>query len=421
MNGRSRFVDNRKISGKQNDKQVLFAAVLLIGAYTLACGFLFFMQAAFAHDTFFESDLPAHLRMAEDGWGYSLTAVVYRIASMLPGYYFWVAAFLALFAGGTMAASFWFLWKEVFSKLNIRAAGWSALCSAIAVNIVMPCFVKAVHYQRYVGYQSPSVWHNSTYTVMKFFALMTLVYYVRFAKEYKEKVILKDWILFTVFLTLSTATKTSFLLVFAPAAFIGLFFDLYRKVPIKRVLLFASAILPSLAIMLFQELVLFGEDTGNGIAIEFGYNVYLRAERPYFTMILSALFPVLVFLFNVIPVCRETVKDLNEKKLPKHMPFFLAWTMWLFGALQLLFLKETGSRALDGNFTWGYDICLFVLFGVSLLYFLENLRSKTFLTGKFAVRIIYASVLGAVFGYHMYCGLYFFIRLLTGVTYFMQG
>ena len=104
-----------------------------------------------------------------------------------------------------------------------------------------------------------------------------------------------------------------------------------------------------------------------------------------------------------------------------HTPFFLAWCMWGFGALQLLFLKETGTRALDGNFTWGYDICLFVLFAVSLVYFLENLRGTTFLGGKYVPRVLYASVLGAIFGYHMYCGLYFFIRMLMGVTYFMQA
>ena len=189
--------------GTDNKKEILFrvAATVLFGAYTMACGYLFYMQAAAAHDQYFESDLPAHLRMAEEGWGYSLTAVFYRIASALPLYHAIVAIFLALFAGGTMVVTYWIFRNEVFANLKLRGANWSALCSAIAVNIVMPCFVKAVHYQRYVGYQSPSIWHNSTYTVMKFFAILTIAFYLRFAKNYKEKVQIKDWILFTVFLT----------------------------------------------------------------------------------------------------------------------------------------------------------------------------------------------------------------------------
>lgn len=396
-------------------------ACLIFTVYTAACGYLFFMQADAAHDLYFESDLPAHLKMAEDGWGYSLTAVFYRLFYLLPGYHFLVAAFLAFFAGGTMVVTYLFFWKFIFSRWFVKGAKWSALGAAVAVNTVMPCFIKAIHYQRYVGYQSPSVWHNSTYTVMKFFAVLTLIYYIRIFYDYKKKWVWKDWILFTLFLTLSTATKTSFLLVFAPVAFLGLFYDLYRKVPVKRILLFASSIIPSIGIVLFQEVVLFGEETGNGIAVDFGYNVYLRAEKPYFTMILSALFPVLVFLFNIVPVVKETVRNLKHKELPRHALFFLSWSMWAVGALQLLFLKETGGRELDGNFTWGYDLCLFLVFAVSIVYFMMNLRSRRFMKGNYPVRLIYASVLGAVLGYHMYCGFVFFIRLLTGVTYFMQA
>ena len=415
------MLKNSESNGKNKDIVFIIVAVLVFGIYTIACGYLFFMQADAAHDLYFESDLLAHLQMAEDGWGYSLTAVFYRIFYMLPGYHVLVACFLAFFAGGTMVATYFILRELVFSKWKIRGVKWSALGAAISTNIVMPCFIQAVHYQRYVGYQSPSVWHNSTYTVMKFFSLLTLYYYIRFFTEYKKKVVWKDWILFTVFLTLSTATKTSFLLVFGPVALVGLFFDFYRKVPIKRILLFASSILPSVAIVLFQEMVLFGEDTGNGIVIEFGYNVYLRADKPYFTMILSALFPVLIFLFNIIPVCRQTIKDLKHKSLPVHTAFFLAWSMWAVGAIQLLFLKETGTRIQDGNFSWGYDFCLFILFVVSIVYYMMNLRSTRFLKGIYPLRILYAAVLGAVLGYHMYCGFIFFIRLLNGVTYFMQA
>ena len=401
---------------KKNKNNSIFVAVLVLvfAAYTIACGYLFYMQAARAEGQYFESDLPAHLSMAKDGWGYSLTAVFYRLFMLLPGFEIFVAAFLALFAGGTMAATYFGIRKFIGNR-------WSALGASVAANIVMPCFMKAVHYERYIGYQSPSVWHNSTYTVMKCLALLTLIFYLRFAHGYKKKIQWRDWILFTLFLTLSTATKTSFLLVFAPVAFAGLIVDLIRKVSVGRVLLFASAIIPSIAVVLLQEAVLFGGETGNGIVIDFGYNVYLRAQRPYFTMILSALFPVLIFLFNIGNVIRETLSDLKKKYFPRHTPFVLAWSMWAIGALELLFLKETGKRELDGNFLWGYDFCLFVLFVISVVYFMNNLRSVRFLKGSYAGHIAYASVLGAVLAYHMYCGLYFFLRLLGGTTYFMQG
>ena len=399
---------------KKTDSLFTVVSALLYGGYTIACIFLYYMQAAVGSEEKYLSDLPAHLQMAKDGWGYSLTALIYRFFMLLPAYEVWVALFLGLCTGATMVLTYFAVRNFVYGK-------WAALCTAFAVNIVMPCFVNAVHYQRYVGYQSPSVWHNSTYLVMKLLASLTLVFYLRTAHDYKKKMPWKHFILFTVFLTLSTAVKSSFLLVFAPVAFVGLFFDGARKVPVKRILLFASAILPSLAILLFQEVVLFGKDTENGIVFEFGYNVYLRAERPYLTMILSALFPVLVFLFNIVPVIKETLRDFKAKRLPRHTFFFLAWSMWAMGAFELLFLKETGQRALDGNFSWGYDFTLFVLFVLSILYFMNNLRSVRFLGGNKVFRNIYTVITGAVLAYHMYCGALFFVRLLLGQSYFMMA
>ena len=399
---------------KKNDSLFIAVSALLYGGYTLACIFLYYMQATVGSEAQYLSDLPAHLQMAEDGWGYSLTALIYRFFMLLPGYKLWVAIFLGAATGGTMVVTYFAIRNFVYGK-------WAALCSAICVNIVMPCYFYAVHYQRYVGYQSPSIWHNSTYIVMKLVAALTLIFYLRVAHDYKKKMPWKYFILFAVFLTLSTAVKTSFLLVFAPVALIGLFFDFARKVPLKRILLFASAILPSLAIIVFQEAVLFGEDTENGIVFEFGYNVYLRAERPYFTMILSALFPVLIFLFNIVPVIKETLRDFKAKRLPRHTFFILGWAMWVVGAFELLFLKETGQRALDGNFSWGYDFTLFVLFVLSILYFMNNLRSVRFLGGNKILRGAYTVITGAVLVYHMYCGALFFVRLLLGESYFMMA
>ena len=156
----------------------MFFLILFFAAYTIACGYLFYMQAAKAEGQYFESDLPAHLSMAGEGWGYSLTAFCYRLFMHLPAFEVWVAVFLALFAGGTMVATYFAIRKFVYSR-------WSALGAAVTVNVVMPCFMRAVHYERYIGYQSPSVWHNSTYTVMKCLALCHAL--VSFVQAYHLK------------------------------------------------------------------------------------------------------------------------------------------------------------------------------------------------------------------------------------------
>lgn len=228
-----------------------------------------------------------------------------------------------------------------------------------------------------------------------------------------------ELVAFSLLLALTTAVKTSFTLVFAPAALIIIFADMSQKVSLKKVLAMATTVVPSLVVMLLQEVILFGESTGNGIEIDFGYTVFQRAEKPQFTMILSALFPVMIFIFNIVPVVKETISKLKKKEGLPHRAFWLSWIMWFFGALQLLFLKETGERAAAGNFAWGYNFCLFVLFVVSMVYFLKNIKEKKYIFTSNAVRIVYIVAGGGILFYHTYCGIYFFLNLLEGTTYFM--
>lgn len=387
--------------------------ILLLTIYGIACVYLYYMQSNHMEGQYFESDLPYHINMAMDGWGYSLTAILYKLLGFVPGTNLWIAIVLALCTVGAILATYYVLKPYLQSKL-VRMA------IASASGLAMPFFIRGIQHTRYIGYQSPSIWHNSTYIVMKLLAVITLFLCFYIAKQYGKKLEWKHCIWFAVLLALTTATKTSFVAVFAPAALIMLIADGLTGIPVKKLLLVAATIIPTILVVLFQEAVLFGEDTGNGIVIEFGYTVYLRAEKPQYTMILSALFPVLIFLFNVYPVFKDTIADIRQKRQGlTHREFLVSWIMWVFGALELLFLKETGRREKDANFTWGYSLCLFVLFIFSSVYFVKNLRDPEFLGGKRSLKAVYGVTMGAILGYHVYCGIYFFLRLLEGTTYFM--
>lgn len=386
---------------------------LLLMIYGMACIYLYYHQTQFVEGGKFESDLAAHIRMALDGWGYSLTAVVYRIFYLLPASEWLVAIFLSLFTIGAIVLTAYVLRPYLESKI-LR------ISVATLTGLAMPFYISAIQASRYIGYQSPSIWHNSTYIVMKVFATAALFLCFYIAKRYDEKLNWKYCVLFAVLLALTTATKTSFVAVFAPAALLMLIADGLTGVPVKKLLLVATTIIPTVFVVLFQEAVLFGEDTGNKIVIEFGYTVFFRAEKPQYTMILSALFPVLIFLANFIGVFKDTWQDFKQKRKGlTHREFLVSWGMWFFGALELLFLKETGTRLKDANFAWGYNYCLFILFVVSCVYLLRNLKSETFLCGNKVAKTIYAVVMCGILGYHVYCGIYFFLCLLEGTTYFM--
>lgn len=387
--------------------------IVVLVAYGVACTYLYYNQTQFVEGGKFESDLAAHIRMALDGWGYSVTAIIYKVFFMLPLSELWVALFLAFCTIGTILLTAYVL-RPYIGKSIVR------LTVAMMSGLAMPFYISFIQGTRYIGYQSPSIWHNSTYIVMKLLATATLFLCFKIAKNYNEALSFKLCVAFAVLLALTTATKTSFVAVFAPAALIMLVGDGLAGIPIKRLFLVASTIIPTILVVLFQEAVLFGEDTGNGIVIEFGYTVFLRAETPQYTMILSALFPVLIFLFNFISVFKDTWIDIRQKRGGlTHREFLVSWGMWFFGALELLLLKETGNRVKDANFAWGYNYCLFILFIVSCIYFINNLKDKTFLGGNKTFRTLYGIVLSAILGYHVYCGIYFFLRLLDGTTYFM--
>lgn len=402
---------SKEKENKGYPKSLVVIEVIILAAYAVLCGYLYYMQTLKLPEYRFESDLPYHIEMALDGWGYSVTAIVYRLLSFLPGSGYLIAVFLSACTVGAICVT-----QKTVAKYVPNV--WLCFLIALASGFVMPFFIKAVQYSRYLGYQSGTIWHNSTYIVMKLFAAMTLMVYFSLAKRYAEKLTVKDWIVFAGLLVLTTATKTSFVLVFAPAAFLLLTLDLYLKVPLRKVLLVALTVLPTMLVIMLQRTILFGEDTGNGIAIDFAYAVYQTTGRPYLTMPLSLFFPLVILAANAWGVCKDTFLDLKKRdKTLKHREYITAWLMWFFAFLEYVFLTETGNRHRDGNFLWGYSFVIFVLFVVSMVYFLNNLKNSSF--APKAVRIVYGVTAGGVLGYHIFCGIFFFVRLLSGYTYFL--
>lgn len=401
---------------KQIDSKFIAVAVTLLFYYAYRLIVLHFNQTMYSETGLYESDLYAHIEMALDGWGYSLLAVIFRVLALFPNenvFHFGIAVFLS--ACEILTLSLTYIWTR---KININTP--FAVVITIMSGFVMPVFIKGVQPYRYIGYQSPSIWHNSTYIVMKLCALACVIIYITISRKYKEELRTKDLIIFALLLALTTAVKTNFILAFAPAALVFLIVDKILGVSWKRIIFSALTIIPSIGVILFQKYVLFGQDTGNGIGIDPLYSVYLRTEKPYLTMILSAAFPVFIFLTALVPVVKDTIKDFKNKKSLSHREFLFAWTMWFAAFMELLLLRETGTRELDDNFAWGYDFCLFIIFIISMVYYIRTICEKDKILNSKVIKWIYTAAGAVILFYHAYCGLYFFFNLSQGVTFFMQ-
>lgn len=421
---------NRQEKWNKISKMVLHTVILLYG---LSMVFLFYRQTGWTGGAVYESDLPVHIRMiVEDGWYYSLTALVYQVLYLIPvtlsdgapfgnlaiavflGLCGWLSVYLTAFLlkdmqrerlgeNGQKECER----KNTGQRTGQKTGAWHLL-GGLALNLVMPCYVRGIADGRYIGMETASIWHNSTYIVMKMTGLFCILYYGKLSEKYRQGITWKEWMGFTLLLSVCTAVKPSFLLVFAPMMAVFLLADLLQRTPFRRVFAFGSTVFLPLAVVLVQNVVLFGADTGNGWEIRPGYALSLHSGYPLISAVLSIFFPLVLLLFF-------------WKDMPKDRWLSGAWLMAAVGFLEVFLFTETGSRAVDGNFMWGYSFAILMIFAVMLVKWAEQgrriVQEKTGKKDYLATGIFAAS--GMLLVWHLYCGIYFYAHLLQGVSYYM--
>ena len=209
-------------------------------------------------------------------------------------------------------------------------------------------------------------------------------------------------------MTLTTAAKPNFFLAVAPVMFVFLIIDLIgKKAPVGRLIAFASSVIPSFIVMLLQNSTLFAENSSSG-GIVIAPGKAMAAHTGYLipVSILSIAFPLMMLILHV-------------KELFKNRYMLFAWLCAAVGYLQYFLFAEEGARALDANLSWGYAFTIILIFGISLITWIGDI--KNFKKDKSVIRKGYLVLSGLVLGYHTYCGLLFFISLCMGVSYMMWG
>ncbi len=384
------------------NKTLRIVVHIMVAVYGLACLWLYYNQSISdlpdVANIPYQSDLPLHISMIiEDGWYYSFTAYAYKALHVLFG---GTTVGIALMLAVISVATIYVTEKAVCYLGKYKETNWYTLLLALCTNLVMPIYIQSVGAHRYVSYQSANVWHNSTYICMKLFALMTFLYYWKLEEKYREGISAREWIIFAVLNVITTGIKPSFLLAFSPIMGIFLLVDLFKKVPFKRIFIFGASMLPSGLVILWQNAVLFGSDTGNGMSLNPWYTFSLHADRPKVAVILSAAFCGVVALVTLRDV-------LKEKK------YLFIVLMAILGFLEALCLVESGKRSVDGNFLWGYSFCLFILFLYTAIKCFRYPR-------KTVIQKVISIGMAVVYGWHLYCGILYFVRLVCGESFWMQ-
>ena len=352
----------------------------------------------------FLSDLNMHISEAinKPNESYSLISIIYRLLYYHLGGCISIAIFLAVIFIITIVATKMVLTYLIKPKEN-HFILW---IYAIVLNFVTPILIPFINEGQWlVGYQSASIWHNSTYQFMKLFAILSILMFFKIRENYIEHIKIHEYIIFTILLSITNAIKPNFILAFAPTLAIFLAFDFFRNLKNKKaiihIFIFGFAILISLIVLIFQASILYGKNSTDNSSIEFGFMTVLSHfnEYPILSIIQSAAFPLFIFITNF-------------KTIIKNKNYIFSYVTYLIGLLIYLFINETGGRKYHGNFEWTANIALMIAFICSIAIldnsrFEEKKYKKIYLISSYSILLLHF-----IFG-----GLYF-LRLSRGINFF---
>lgn len=373
------------------DKIVLTVLFLILGCMTT---WIFYNQA----NGKFQSDLILHINSAVNSTGeqYTITKPIYRFIHMYLGGNLGIAIFLSLVIIGTII-----LTKKAldYYSTNPKERTIKNWAYAFLLNFAIAIFIPFVHNAWNSGVQEANEWHNSTFICMKLLGIAIMLLYFKMSEKYLSKIETKNYILFVILLLLVNSIKPNFIIAFAPTMLIFLIIDFIKNIKDKKsvinIIIFGSAVLISLSILVYQAKVLYGVDDGSGIGI--GFMTLLKAyhKYPVISLIQSIAFPLFILLTNM-------------KTIAKDRKYSFVWIMNTVALAEYLFLQETGIRALDGNFDWGYSFTLMMAFIASVALF-ENIRKDKSKVYNVAGYLLLAG--------HIISGIIYFIRLMLGYTF----
>ena len=281
------------------------------------------------------------------------------------------------------------------------------------ISFFGPLYLGGENY--YLGQGSFNAWHNPTNSGVKFFALVCFFLFV-YAYQMKEgdtvAVLGKQlkrvhlYILIVILTCCSMVFKPSFFQVFAPflAAIYGLDF-LMKKRSFKSCVMDALLFIPAVALILYQMFAeIGGGESGGGMFISFARGWSYHTDNIFRSIMANAIFPLFVCLF-----C--------EKKIFKNKILLYSMMFYAVCLGEALFLAESGPRISHGNFLWGMDLGIGVIFIGSILCFVTYCwkTEKNDAPAQKAVRYVGNGLLAV----HFILGVWYILRcIILNLEYF---
>jgi hypothetical protein len=246
-----------------------------------------------------------------------------------------------------------------------RVGAWVAALLALALLIVAPITLLTWGEQNLNnGYIQINTHHSPTIALLKPLALLLFFYVVRALDG--ELVFSAKAVLIGAALTaLSLIAKPNYTMSLLPALVLMLGLRVLRGSQGAVKLLGVAVIGVGILVLGLQYLYQFiSVDDGGGIRLAplmFVSSIEPSVPRQIAKFVLSILFPLCVYLLYFRTASKSTALN-------------LAWLTFFAGAAQFYLFVEQGWRLYFGNFQWGAQMALFVLFVTSMICWLRELR-----------------------------------------------
>lgn len=374
-------------------KKTIFAWLVVV-LYFVVCLYIHMVQASLIPGKFLDSDLLAHIIIANEGW--TIYSGIFYVIHLIYVYlsegiapYAVVILFALLDLAGVLVVAYFFKYVE---KQN--ASDFVVLVEALALNIVINCSLPKVADIYLVG----NLWGNITYTAMKPVAVIAFVVFVEMRKKQYTIAFVKSLLLFLFFITVSTGIKPNFTISLMPLMGITVFFDFCKKrISFGKALILAMTFLPSFYIMYKQYRILFQSQGAGGTAFMPGYVLGLMSDYVPIMILLSIIFPLFVMIYN-----RKFIfKDIFSRSVIY---------LWLINFVIVLLFGENGYRQNHGNFLWGSYFATFLLFVDSYRWFWKNVMECKVTKKK--SQIVLTIIMTIIFILHLSSGIVYLVECI---------
>ena len=346
---------------KSQNYLVIFLLILAVVAIRLPIDFKRIMTITnndytthiyFALDMLQGREVPA-FTMAHSFYQLSLLFMWWASRSTIDFWHSAISFQVVSAVASTLVIYFW------YGALPTRPSPWIrafwAVTLVIVTPVVAPWLLDGAYYFGYIGLAN---YHNPTIHLLRPFAVLMFILGMEFLECPRSS--LRRILFAAVVFSLATFLKPSYSVTLLPAVGLMGLYWLWKRRPLNWGLAVWGMGLPAVLILAAQFLYTYtyGEPEG-GIAL-----------RPFLAAsMLSAYLPLKFFLSIFFPLVSTALFFQSARKDHTMM---LAWLAFAVGALQFYLFVELGSRFTHGNFVWGAQITLFMLFVVTIRFLLKQ-------------------------------------------------